>query len=65
MNFKKIVNKRIGDDELTLGLPNAKQNFLGNTISYNGVMGLRRQANVGDHLTIHQLIQTIVETVRY
>jgi alpha-L-fucosidase len=27
--------------------------------------GFRRQANVADHLTIHQLIQTIAETVRY
>ncbi len=27
--------------------------------------GLRREAQVGDYLSIHQLIQTIAETVRY
>jgi hypothetical protein len=35
---KKRINKRIGEDELTLVLPNAKQNFLRNTIFYNGVI---------------------------
>jgi hypothetical protein len=35
---KKRINKRIGEDELTLVLPNAKQNFLRNTIFYNSVI---------------------------
>jgi hypothetical protein len=35
---KKRINKRIGEDELTLVLLNAKQNFLRNTIFYNGVI---------------------------
>ncbi len=30
-----------------------------------GSWGLRREAQVGDYLSIHELIQTIAETVRY